>query len=253
MILNKIYAFISIALLPALIFAQDKNDKQIEILLSDPGKSGNLIVDHVKGSINVSAYEGALVIVNASFRQKDIVNPKEIQIETLEEDNIVTVITNLHSSTIDLDILVPRNFSLKLRTYHNGIISVKNVNGEMEISNINGDIILNDVSGSAVLNTVDGNITASFSEVFQDLPMAFTTIYGNVDLTFPPDINATVKMKSEYGETSCDFAMRIEEKRAARNTGNTRYVEDWIYGIINEGGAEILIKSFDGDISIKKR
>ncbi|MFC1493486.1 DUF4097 family beta strand repeat-containing protein [candidate division KSB1 bacterium] len=251
--LTKIYIVIFIILIPVLILAQDKNDKQIEIFLSEPGKSGILNVDHVKGSINVSGYDGALVIVNASFRQKDIENPREIQIETQEKDNTVTVTTNLHSSTIDLDILVPKKFSLKLRTYHNGTVMVRNVSGEMEISNINGEIILNEVSGSAVLNTVDGNINASFIEVLQDLPMAFTTIYGNVDITFPADINATVKMKSEYGETSCDFAMRIEKKRSPRNTGSTQYVEEWIYGKINEGGAEILIKSFDGNISIRKR
>ncbi|MCP4724539.1 MAG: DUF4097 domain-containing protein [bacterium] len=253
MILNRINAVIILILFPFLLFAQDINDKEIEILLSEPDRPGILNVDHVKGSINVSAYDGALVIVTASFRQKDIQNPKEIQIEAQENNNTVTVTTNIHSSTIDLDILVPRNFSLKLRTYHNGIITVKNVTGEMEISNINGDIILREVSGSALLNTIDGNITAVFNEVLPDLPMAFTTIYGNVDITFPQDINATVKMKSEYGETSCDFAMRIEKKRSSRNTGSARYVEEWIYGNINEGGAEILIKSFDGNISIKKR
>jgi len=47
--------------------------------------------------------------------------------------------------------------------------------------------------------------------------------------------------------------MRIEKRRSSRNTGSAQYVEEWIYGNINEGGAEILIKSFDGNISIKKR
>ncbi len=266
MVKISLFLIISVILIPAVLFAQEDFDKQVEIHVNDNSKPGKLIVQHIKGSINVTGYDGVLVIIHASYRLKNTGSSsevstgdqiqrtnKEIKIDTQVDGNVVSAATNQPGTTIDLSIFVPRNFSLKLETYHNGTIKVKDVSGEMEVSNINGEIILEEVSGSAILNTVDGNITAMFNDVTQDKPMAFTTIYGNVDLQFPAEINAIVKMKSEYGETVSDFALKLEKRRSPQsNSLNRRYLEDWIYGRINNGGPEILIKSFDGDIFLRK-
>ena len=257
--------------LPLRVFAQESSIEQIMVPLSEPGEPGFLIIDHVKGSINVTGYEGKVVIINASYRQrkkdgggkidsnglKRISSPA-IQLSAEEEDNKVTVISNSHRHTIDLDIKVPSQFSLILRAYQNGKITVRNVSGEMEISNINGDIILNEISGSAVVYTVDGNILVQFKEITPDIPMAFTSIEGKIDVTFPPEMKALVKMKTDNGEIYSDFEMELEKRKErvdkSKKTGIYKVtLEEWTNGKINGGGPEILFKSFDGNIYIRKR
>ncbi len=267
--MKKIILFTAIVclLISPQTFAQDETGEQIVVPLSRPTEPGQLIVDHIKGSIFVTGYEGEFVIVDASFRQNQNPSNNEglkkiastmIQLTAQEMDNEVVVATNSHKHTIDLHVRLPMRFSLKLKTYHNGEIHVQNVSGEMEITNINGDVQLEEVSGSAVINTIDGDILAEFTEVTPDIPMAFTSVEGKIDVTFPADIQATVKMKSDNGEIFSDFDVDMEKRKTqidkSNKTGINRVtLEEWTHGNINGGGPIILLKSLEGSIFIRKR
>lgn len=252
----------------SIIFAQKNFTEQIFVPLSYPEKPGFLIVEHFKGSITVTGYEGDVVTVKASLRghTETGVNVKEtdgmklipsheIELSAQEKNNTVTVFSGSHRKTIDLEINVPKEFSLKLNTVYNGKIIVSNVSGEFEISNINGDINMVNVSGSAILNTVDGNIETEFLKVTDGTPMAFTSIYGNVDVMFPGDVKISVKMKSDNGNIYSDFDYKMENRKtdlSLKTSEKVIYPEKWTYGKINGGGAEILLKSFDGNIYLRK-
>jgi len=248
------------------LFAQNNGEEQISIPLSQPGEAGILIIDHYKGSISVTGYDGDLVVVKATNRfnqptkntngMKRLVS-NIIQLSVSEKNNEVTVESNSKNKTIDLDIKIPNNFSLNIQNYDNGKITVYNLTGEMEISNINGDIIVNNLSGSAVLNTVDGHIVVQFIKVTTNTPMAFSTIEGKIDVTLPSDVNALVKMKSDNGDIFSDFSIDLNKrKRKVEKSvnGNTNrvFLDEWAYGKINDGGPEFLFKSYDGNIYIRK-
>jgi len=253
------------------IFPQENTGEQIIIPLSLPGEPGVLTIDHIKGSIKVTGYDGDAVIINASIRQKEGKEPDDeydgdlkriapiiIQLSAQEKNNEIIVNTNSHKNTIDLNISVPHIFTLKLKTYHNGDIVVRNVTGEMEISNINGDVILKDINGSAVVNTLDGDITIQFSEIFPDLPMAFTSIEGKIDVTFPQNVKVLVKMKSDNGEIFSDFNFEMVKRETnvdkSNQTGLFKVsLEDWVRGKINGGGPELLFKTLEGNIYIRKQ
>ncbi len=263
-----IISFFSIFTCPT--FAQNATGEQIIIPLSTPGEPGLINVGHIKGSIFVMGYDGEAVIVNASARRMGAGNPDNlqnnglkritsnlIQLSAQEKDNEVIIETNSHRHTIDLDIRIPYHFALRLKTYHNGKIHVKNVSGEMEVSNMNGDVLLEEISGSAVVNTIDGHITVTFVEVTPEIPMAFTSIEGKIDVTFPPDINASVKMKSDNGEIFSDFDIEMEKRKIqvdkSDQTGLYKVsLDEWVNGQINGGGPEILFKTLEGDIYIRK-
>lgn len=248
------------------IFAQE----QIIVPLNEPKETGVLIIDHIKGSIQVTGYEGEVVIVNASSRISKTENQNltnnsglkriasnSIQLSAQEKNNEVVVTTNSHRGTIDLEIRVPIHFSLKLKTLVNGEILVQNVSGNLEITNINGDVKLENVSGSAVVNTVDGHILANFKQVTPNVPMAFSSIEGKIDVTFPADIKAYVKMKSDNGDIFSDFKIEIDQRKTQVNRTDKTGVykislEDWTNGKINNGGPEILLKTLEGNIYIRK-
>jgi hypothetical protein len=230
------------------LVAQSERTEQITVPLSHPDEPGVLIVHHHKGSVNVIGYEGTSLVVKASLRHATGAAPT-IDLGAVEKDNHVVLNASPRHRTIDLEIMVPRRFSVRLKNDDSGTIRVQHLSGEIEVSNLNGDIHLLDVAGSALLDTVDGNITAQFSSVTPGTPMALTSLEGNLDVTFPGDVKALVKMRADHGQLRNDFvpAPGIEpspEDDASRSP--------WTYTWINDGGSEIRLRSFYGHVHIKR-
>ncbi|TAH20733.1 MAG: hypothetical protein EAZ08_04940 [Cytophagales bacterium] len=258
------------------MFAQDMKQRLV-VPLNSPNKTGMLKIDLINGSISVSGYDGKDVIVEASARQKvnndcnscpddkkDDTNKNgmtripnlNLGLEITEDDNVIKVNSESWKRAIDLEIKVPYNFSVDLKTVNNGKITVSNINGEIEVSNINGNVTLSDVSGSGIVNTVNGKIIANFKKVVANTPMSFTSLNGSIEVAFPADIKATAKIKSEMGEIYTDYKMEVESKaevKESKGKGSTKIsFGQWTYGKINGGGAEITFKNMHGNIYIKK-
>jgi len=140
-----------------------------------------------------------------------------------------------------------------------GDITISNVSGEIEINTRDGDISLNDISGEVVAHSIDGELLIIFKEMPEEGPMAFSTIDGNIDVTFPSNVKATISAKNVDGDIYTDFNMDITHVRevdADRNrgwkNGLTGMFGNTITGEINGGGADILISTVDGNIYIRK-
>ncbi|MBD2769853.1 DUF4097 family beta strand repeat protein [Hymenobacter sp. BT664] len=250
--------------------------EQLTVALSAPDKPGSLEVEQVNGFIHVVGYGGKEVLIDAVARPRSSSrrhNPDaekaaptgmrrlaagtSLSLTAEEKNNHVEISTDSHLHPVDLTIKVPQRFSLKVSTVNNGDIIVENVSGELEITNVNGPIQLRQVSGSAVANTVNGNLTATFTGLTAGAPMAFSTLNGRVDVTFPSTAKATLKMKSERGEVYSDFEVAVDKSPAkvtrTSENGLTRLSTDaWTYGKVNGGGAEVMMKTMNGDIFLRK-
>ncbi len=176
-----------------------------------------------------------------------------------EEDNVVSVHTESWKYGVDLTIQVPANSSLKLRSTNDGNIVIDGVNGEIEVSNTNGTITAKNISGTIIANTVNGDIEVTLNRVTAGKPMSFTNMNGDIDITFPADIKADVKMKSQMGDIYSDFDVSIkaapQKAKETESTGRGAYritFDKMIYGVINGGGPEITFSTFNGDIFIRK-
>ena len=252
-------------------FGQEFAKEQLRVALSVPGKPGSLEVELVNGSIRVTGYSGKDVVIDATargskhpstspgsaagLRRISAGNPLNLTAE--EKNNRVEVTTESWKGPVDLTIRVPRNFSLKVSTVNDGDITIDNVAGELEVTNVNGDITLNQVAGSAVANTVNGDLRATFTGITAGAPMAFSTLNGKVDVTLPANARAALKMKSDRGEVYSDFdvALTKGQPKVARTSqdGLSRLrTDDWTYGKINSGGAELTLKTFNGNIFLRK-
>jgi hypothetical protein len=247
--------------------------EQLVVALSNPGKPGLVSVKLVGGSITVIGYSGKDVVIDATARtgrqatsrpvpanatgMKRIDTSSSFDLTADEANNQVSIKTSSWKNPIDLVIKVPQRFSLQIGTVQSGNITVENVSGELEVSNVNGAIQLNDVSGSAVANTVNGAVKATFKTVTAGAPMAFSTVNGAVDVTLPSSTKAALKLKSDHGEIYSDFDLVAEKSPAKVNRTNQAgmyrvSIDDWTYGKINDGGAEIMMKSLQGNIYIRK-
>lgn len=251
--------------------AQSVTSQQLVVPLSDPGKAYKLNVGLIRGSITVTSYEGKDIVIDAQSVEEKRAPAKEevngmkrlnagnnLDI-TAEENNNQVNIHGSYAKMANLTVKIPQNqVALKLSTVSNGNIIVNNVKGELEITNVNGFIKLNNVSGSVVANTVNGEVKVVFKSIDANAAMAFSTLNGNVDVTFPAALKANVKLKSDRGEIYTDFDVATTQQKPAVTKNNkaagmySLKIEDWVYGKINGGGPEILMKNMNGNIYIRK-
>ena len=249
--------------IPSETFSQSE---QLVINITQTSLPGQLTFENPKGSIKVTGYDGEVILVTGTLRFREaekIVNNgmKRIDQNALDisaevNGNNVTLQCRTIGKTVDFDIKVPRNFSLKLKSLDNGIVEIFNINGEIEVEDANGDITLENISGSAVLSSVYGKISAVFREVNPNSPMMFTSFEGDITLTFPTAINARLKMKSEKGEILSDFDIKpVKRQSVVTRVENSRIysLEDWVVGSINTEGPEYIIKNYNGDIYLRKK
>ena len=285
-------AFLLMSAVSTGIKAQSDQKEQLVVPLSEPGKPFKLNVSLLNGSIKVVSYEGKDIVVDvqsgsmtekkalklqkgestvnlninvntnnersSSNGMKKINAGNNFDVSAEEKNNRVTVHSDSWKGAVTLTIKVPQSeANLKLHATNDGDISVTNVNGEMEISNTNGGIYLTNVSGSVVANTVNGPVVATFKTIDPKAAMAFSTLNGNVDVTFPASLKASLKLKSDMGEMYTDFDMETDKSQAKVNRtsqgGMYRVnTEAWIYGKINGGGPEMMMKNMNGNIYIRK-
>ncbi|MFY0688926.1 MAG: hypothetical protein JXQ90_17280 [Cyclobacteriaceae bacterium] len=287
--MEKILSTIMVALAAWSVQAQSNN--QLAIPLTSPNERGMLEVSQINGDIIIEGYDGKEVIVNweigtgknkmkgggddaravlAEVHEKEKYkdkygskpdvsgmkriesNPVEIQAE--EEDNFVEISTESWKRRVDLTIKVPKDFDLSVGTIH-GVVEISNVSGEMEVSNVNGPIRMESVEGSVLANTVNGELVVQLKSVIAGKEMSFANLNGAVDVTFPANVKATAKMKTDRGDIYTDFDMTTENIREEERDDNGQYsvsINSLTRGLINGGGPTFTFRNMNGDIIIRK-
>ena len=262
----KILSTVIVLILSNVVVGQDE---ALTVPLSNPGSPGNLNVSVLYGSINISVHDGKDVIINTHPRNKQQqkeeyknglrkISNGSTQYSVEEYNNKVIVKSGYGNKTVDFDIKVPKNFTLELQAINNGDIYVEGVHGEMEISNTNGAITLKNVGGSVIADALNKNIIVNFTEVTANAAMAFTSLNGDLDISFPSGLKANIKAKTENGEIFTDFDidqnLTAETSKSRSDSGVYKVtVDKWVTGVINGGGSEILFKTLNGDIFIREQ
>ena len=106
--------------------------------------------------------------------------------------------------TVDFDVRVPRNTTLKLCTVSGGDITVDDIAGDFEASNVNGGIQLAAMSGSGRATTVNGPVRAAFSSTPR-AASSFKTANGDIEVRLPADLSADLSLKTVNGGLFTDF------------------------------------------------
>jgi len=242
---------------------------RIAVNLDDPARPAFVKASLVNGGITVKAYDGKEVIVEARARneerERSSGGPKRLNISTTglsieEENNEVRVSTESYARTIDLTISVPTHASLKLRAVNDGDITVTGVDGDLDVDDINGSVTLNNVSGSAVAHALNGHVHATFVKVNPQKPMAFSSLNGDIDVTFPTDVKANVSIRSDRGDVFSDFDVQLQASAPQQVVEDGRghggkyrvKIDKTVHGTINGGGPEYQFTNFQGQIYIRK-
>jgi len=267
-LLRASLACLALSACSGIALAQESD--RVTVPLSDPSRPGSVQVSLITGSITVTGRDIKDVIVEmhgGSTKERPI--PDEARglrrlttsasISVEEKDNRVEISAPPQRS-VRLEIQVPKKTNLELSTVNNGSIEVTGVEGELEISNVNGEVELSDVSGAVVAHTVNGRVLATLNRIASDKPMAFTSLNGVVDVTLPPSVKANFKLRTDNGSAFTDFELQmlprtseptIEDTR--RKNGRYRIdVNKMVYGSVNGGGPEIEMRTFNGNIYLRR-
>jgi DUF4097 and DUF4098 domain-containing protein YvlB len=242
---------------------------RIPVTLSDPSRPARVKVSLVNGGITVKGYEGKEVVVEAHVRNRENSRneggPKRLAISTTglsveEENNEVNINTESYMHAIDVSVSVPLHTSLKLRAVNDGDIAVTGVDGELDVDDINGAVTLNNVSGSVVAHALNGHVYATLTRVEPQKAMAFSSLNGDIDVTFPADLKANVSIRSDQGDVFSDFDVQLQTTTAQPVVEDSRghggkyrvKIDKTVRGTINGGGPEIQFRNFQGKIYIRK-
>lgn len=212
----------------------------------------------------------------ASAGLRRLTQPPGLAVE--EEDNVITVALRATGGRQSVTLQVPPATNLVLRTVNGGEVDVQGVNGRIEVNNVNGGIRLTDVGGGVIANTVNGRLVATLRQVLANTPMSFTSFNGNVDVTLPGTARANLRLRSDRGDVYTDFDVQTTQRPPAsgsgssssssstqtdnqrtssrdRDTDRPRYrmeVDRSIYGTINGGGAEFELRTFNGNVYLRR-
>jgi hypothetical protein len=261
-----------VTMLAALNVAAAQNTgERLTASFSDPSRPGLLHVSLVTGSITVKAGQGKDVIIQSRGRDErrgrdaDVTKdglrrlPQQPALNIEEQNNRMDIESPMGALAVDLEIEVPAHTNLQLATVNRGDIKVEGVDGEIELGNVNGSITLTGVSGSVVAHTVNGKVYADVARVTPGKPMAFTTLNGVVDVTLPATTKANFNLRSDNGEVFTDFDLKATSQSTAtvedtRSSGGRYRVEvnKVIYGSVNGGGPNFDLRTFNGNIYVRK-
>jgi hypothetical protein len=246
--------FIILLIYPS--FAQQ--EETILIPLSDTQHPVQIKLDHNRGSVTIDGYDGEIVIIHAQERItaasiSELDESEKLPIRATEQNNIVTITSGSYKYAVDINIRVPLSCKIEVTNKEDGNITANDINGEFTIDNSGGGIYLNNVSGTAVLSTIDGIIRARFREAISGQPMAFSSMNGTIDVMFPRGFGAYLKMKSVYGRIITDYKYHHEHKESTDPSASELIPDnEWQFIKLNEGGAQILVITYNGDILIRE-
>jgi len=257
----------------SLVIAQQEPEAVV-VAFSDPSRPGKVIAEIVSGGITVKGENRRDVsIVTGQVPDKPPVRPQAPPgpaqgLRRLSQSPGFTVEEERNEMKIEatsfrrrsglFEVHVPTRTNLKLNAVNDGTITVENVDGDLEIENVNGPVVLTNVSGSVVANSVNGGVKAQLTRVTAQKAMAFISLNGNVDVTLPATLKATLKMRSDQGDIFSDFDVQLRSVPTTPNNnpragGKLRLeVNRSVYGAVNGGGPEIELRTFNGSVFLRK-
>ncbi len=256
------FHYLLLFLVGLLTFSQGETLKETvkkEIAFS-PG--GMLSLENTNGSIVIEGWDEARCSLIAEKKvkannERDARKAMErLKVNIDESENEIRVKTRLPgngngilgwifgdhvSSTVDYTVYVPRQTSLKINST-NGEINVSAVEGNIRLETTNGEINAKDIGGEVRAHTTNGDIEIEIVSIAPSEDVEIGTTNGSIKVYLPEDVGAHIRAKTTNGSIKSDFHIPVKGKY------NSKKAE----GDLNGGGAEIILRTVNGSIKIRK-
>jgi len=160
--------------------------------------------------------------------------------KTERRESSGTVNVRHNDVSVEFRVRVPVGVEFVGRTI-NGEISAKSLSGNVDTHTVNGSIDIS-TKGYARAKTVNGEINAKMGRVDWSEALEFKTVNGGIDLDFPPSLSTKIQADTFNGEISSDFPLRVLGRVSRKHMSGT----------IGDGGRELLLKTLNGSIRVRR-
>ncbi len=226
-----------------------------------------LILENTNGNIDIRSWDKneieiiAYKKVRSSDMDKAREMMKELEIDILQTGSKVEIITSQphkkhegsgffswllsggdNNYSVNYEINIPEKMDLNIHST-NGSINLDGCEGRLRLETTNGNIQADDVSGLVRGKTTNGKINASFEKVYPDDDMTFNSTNGSIKIYLPENLNADFKAQTTNGSIDCELPVTEYYSQSKRI----------VSGMINEGGAQIYLKTTNGSIKLYKK
>jgi DUF4097 and DUF4098 domain-containing protein YvlB len=125
-----------------------------------------------------------------------------------------------------------------------GDVTAENVRGDVEADTVSGSVKLMDISGAEVVKgkTMSGS-TIYDGEITSSGRYALEAHSGRVEMTIPSDSAFDLNASTFSGSIDTEFKVVMSGKISKTK----------ISGSVNGGGADVNLKTFSGNIYLKKK
>jgi hypothetical protein len=150
--------------------------------------------------------------------------------------------TNIRNNDVRVDftVRVPAGVSFVGKTV-NGEIKAASLAGNVFTHTVNGSIEIS-TSGYAQAKTVNGSILASLGNGNWPDAIEFKTINGGITLDLPAALSTKISAETFNGQISSDFPVDVVGTVSRKQ----------ITGTIGAGGRELVIKTLNGSINLRR-
>ena len=145
---------------------------------------------------------------------------------TTTGDTVQIELARALTAPYHLDLGVPQGAALRIAGDNGGEVRIEGVRGSAEITHSNGGVTVLDAAGHVLVATSNGNVRVRLVSVERGVPMSFITNNGDIDLTMPADVRATlliddsIPLQSDFPLVSSDTdGARSRLRRLAVNGG----------------------------------
>ena len=148
---------------------------------------------------------------------------------------------------------VPALTDLRVEGSNGGLVTVRGVSGQLEIATSNAGIVLDRVGGTVLASTSNGSIEATLHSVDSSLPMSFLTSNGRIEVVFPADVKATLRMESDTGPITSEFELaRVGGEPITHTITRGGRLRTIMYGAVNGGGPQVDLRTENAPIVIRR-
>ena len=145
---------------------------------------------------------------------------------------------------IDYEVTLPAGTSLQVTTI-SGDLDVSGLTGPLTASTISGDMQLADLTGALTVRSVSGDL--KISGVRTD-KLEAKSVSGDVALSWPPALAATLRLHTVSGEVYADPAVAFSNLRPRSSVG---YELHGSLGASADSSPQVRLESVSGDVFFK--
>lgn len=213
------------------ITAEPSTGSQVEVVAtkkarrSDPAGVEIKVVPHGKGVTICAVYP------SDPADQPNTCEPGDARDHSHVRNNDVSV---------RFSVRVPMGVEFIGRTV-NGEISATSLTGNVDSRTVNGSINIS-TTGYAQAKTVNGEITAKLGSANWLDSLEFKTMNGGIDLDLPAALSTQIEAETFNGEIVSDFPLTVLGRISRKH----------VSGTIGGGGRELLLKTLNGSIRLKR-